>query len=138
MAEERRGAKDAHHLAMTNHLFPYKSYTGHHHTQMVKKGWVIFTAHTVPAKKKKKTAWCHGPSSLWTTATYTGTLPPWVHGQLGVVYGQWFLHVHAWTFFLLFSNRHGESLSPQMIYFSRYSMEFMDSRNRFRLFIFSS
>lgn len=137
MAEERRGAKDAHHLAMTNHLFPYKSYTGHHHTQMVKKGWVIFTAHTVPAKKKK-TAWCHGPSSLWTTATYTGTLPPWVHGQLGVVYGQWFLHVHAWTFFLLFSNRHGESLSPQMIYFSRYSMEFMDSRNRFKLFIFSS
>lgn len=53
VAEERRGAKDAHHLAMTNHLFPYKSYTGHHHTQMVKKGWVIFTAHTVPAKKKK-------------------------------------------------------------------------------------
>lgn len=88
--------------------------------------------------QKKKTAWCHGPSSLWTTATYTGTLPPWVHGQLGVVYGQWFLHVHEWTFFLLFSNRHGESLSPQMIYFSRYSMEFMDSRNRFKLFIFSS
>lgn len=79
VAEERRGAKDAHHLAMTNHLFPYKSYTGHHHTQMVKKGWVIFTAHTVPAKKKKN---CMVP---WTKFTvdyghvhrHITTMGPW-------------------------------------------------------------